>query len=105
MASQGVLTKNSFDTSNGDFTGEFILDSSINAPSVLYANTGYYYASGFTFALKDAQGIELNASDYALSYPSDNYIQFQINNSSFNEQKITVSLQTQTAKQFLQLSD
>jgi hypothetical protein len=46
---QGVLTKQSFDVDTSEFNVEFTAKTSIEAPSVAYLSSDYYYEDGFSF--------------------------------------------------------
>lgn len=67
-----------FNTTTSVFGAEFIADTTIDQPSVLYWNKEYYYPLGFNMKLYNIYGQELSleAGDYTLDKSLKNYAKF-----------------------------
>ena len=61
---QGVLTKQAFDVDTAEFNVEFKAKTNIQAPSVAYLSSEYYYQDGFDFKVTDEAGEALDDSAY-----------------------------------------
>lgn len=47
MATQGVPTSQNFSMETSAFSAEFIVNTKIDAPTIVYVNQPYYYESGY----------------------------------------------------------
>ena len=62
MRTQGTPTKQRFDVDSSKFDVEFTVNTSIEAPSVAYLSSEYYYENGLEYAIMDTDGNALPAS-------------------------------------------
>ena len=51
MATQGVPWIMSFYPESGEFVCKYTIESAIDAPTVIYLNTDYWYRYGYTYDL------------------------------------------------------
>ena len=76
-----------FDSTTGDFTFEFELNTSITEPSVVYLNSLYYYPQG-TVTKITCDGVELTPQ----LTQSENFLSFTITDQAYNGKLITVDI-------------
>lgn len=60
---QGTLTSQSFDTTTGLFNASFVFNATVNAPSVIYTSSEYWYTN-MRVCTVSHNGTELTAKDY-----------------------------------------
>lgn len=48
-----------FDSETASFNSNFVLDTSIEAPSLLYLNSEYWYPKGYILTFQDVENSEL----------------------------------------------
>lgn len=64
-ATQGVPTFQNFNMDTSEFNADFTVNTSIEAPTVLYLNKQYYYPNGVNIEFTDKQtGIQLRADQF-----------------------------------------
>jgi len=65
QATQGVPTYQNFNSDSGEFVGEYIVDTDIEAPTRIYTNREYWYPEGVDIEvyLKVDSGKEMLAHD------------------------------------------
>jgi len=73
---QGALEQINFDKTTGDFKGEFVYDASIDAPTVLYFSSQFWYPQGFEHAILDAAGRPVAETSFVQNDFVDNYWYF-----------------------------
>jgi hypothetical protein len=61
MTTQGVPTTFDFNTYTGEFKADFTIDTSVDAPSVMYLNKEFFYPHGYNVSLH-IDGVKLDAS-------------------------------------------
>jgi len=86
---QGQLTKLNFNTVTGTFNGEFIVNTEIAAPTVLYASKKYWYPHGKQVNLH-VDGEKLTEDQVQVDDSDKNYYKFQITDASLNGKTIKV---------------
>ena len=74
-----------FNTTTGNFRGTFILDTSIDAETVVYVNTEYWYPDGFHVIFYD--GYKIIKQEYGFDGA---HISFKIEDKNLNGHEITV---------------
>lgn len=82
-----------FNSTNANFDAKFVVDTSIQEPSVIFWSKAYY-PLGFNFKLFDSQGTHLSMSsgDYTLDLSSVSYAKFTVLKPSLNSQTLTLSI-------------
>ena len=63
---QGTPTSMDFNENNSHFSLTYTVDTSIDAPTVIYANQEYYYPTGYDLYLKSGNKL-VPTTSYALS--------------------------------------
>lgn len=91
MATQGVVKAMNFNQDDSFFTGEFTVDTSIEAPTVIYTSAEFYYPRGKAVVLM-ANHVYLDASQYSLDDADANRYKFTITDKSLNGQLVTIKL-------------
>ena len=51
---QGIPTKNLFDSETAKFTGEYTVNTSISKPTLVFKSDEYYYMDGYSMTITDA---------------------------------------------------
>jgi len=86
MATQGVPTSQNFSMETSDFAAEFIVNTAIDAPTVVYVNQPYYYEAGYDYKLScEEEQVVVDTSD-------SRYIKFQVKDAALNGQKVTIEV-------------
>jgi hypothetical protein len=83
MSTQGVPTYQNFDMKTSNFSATFEVNSSINAPTVVYLNQKYYYPEGFNYTLSVPADFDLSDS---------RYIKFQITDPTTNGSQVSIKI-------------
>lgn len=86
---QGQLTKLDFNDFTGTFRGEFIADTNIDAPTVLYANKKYWYPHGIQVNLH-VGGKTLTEAQVTVDDTDKNHYKFQITDPTLNGKTVNV---------------
>ena len=77
---QGILTKQAFNTENADFSAEFTYKSSVQAPTRIYLNSEYWYTKGVVCSVSDLN-ILTDISDLAeWNQITDDYLEVYFDN-------------------------
>ena len=87
MRTQGTPTKQTFDVDTSEFNVEFTVNTDVNAPSVAYLSSTYYYENGITYTIAAADGTALPTTSVSAEY-KDNLLSFTISDSSYNGKTI-----------------
>jgi len=83
-AAAGEIIKNDFETTDGSFKGEFIVDSSISEPTVVYKSDEYWYPNGFNVEVTDANGVALSSDEVSVEEIKHNYLGISITGDRLN---------------------
>ena len=98
QSTQGVLVSMKFNDTTSNFDATFKVDTSINAPSVLYWNTQYWYPSGISIVVTDSQGGMLtDDKDYVVDHTLGSQVHLTIVNTELNGTNINVSVKSQVS--------
>jgi len=62
-----------FDTASSNFKGTFLVDTSINAPTIVFKSDEYYYQNGYDLSVS-SEGVVLASDDFELDLSVHNYI-------------------------------
>jgi hypothetical protein len=87
-----------FNTTTGEFRASFTVDTSINAPTVIYTSDEYYYPNEYTMIVLNTVGQEINDSDVVIKQVKHNYIGFQIVNSKYDNETVQVVIIPKASK-------
>ena len=88
---QGVLTKQAFDVDTAEFNAEFTANTSIEAPSVAYLSSEYYYQDGFSFKVTDQAGQALAESAYTAK-AEGNTLEVTVIDAAYDGQTIKIAV-------------
>lgn len=91
MYSQGVPTLTEFDMDSGIFNAAITLDTSIEAPSVLYTNAEYYYPNGKEVSFMVGK-IALTEDQYTVEGLDQNYTSFTVTDKALNGQSLSIKV-------------
>jgi hypothetical protein len=82
-----------FNSTNANFDAKFVVDTSIQEPSILYWSKAYY-PLGFNFNLYDSKGtlLSMSSGDYSLDLSTTSYAKFTVLKSDLNGQTLTLSI-------------
>ena len=89
MATQGVPTFQNFNTNDGVFKADIMVDASITAPNVLYLNKEHWYPHGVRVTLH-VDGEALNETQVAIDFSDSRYYKFQVQDPQLNGKTINV---------------
>jgi len=91
MYSQGVPTKTEFNTQDSIYTAEIRLNTSIEAPTVVYCNGEYHYPNGHEVELK-VDNVPLTADQYTIDGQTQesNYTNITVTDKSLNEKTLSI---------------
>lgn len=92
--SQGTLESVNFNKITKVLKATFTLDTTIQAPTVVYFNQEYTYISGITLSLLSSTGsVLVEGSDFTVDRASeDNYWKVQVTNEAYHKQSVTLIL-------------
>ena len=68
------------------FTAEFLVDTEIPAPTVVFVNQPYYYPNGFEFIVSGA------GDAYEVDFSDSRYIKFRITEACLKGAKIKIEV-------------
>ena len=89
MATQGQLKTQEFDTASGNLKATFIVDTSINAPTIIYASKQHYYPNGYQLAIT-ASGVSLEEGQYEVEANDDNHISVKVTDPKYQALELTI---------------
>jgi hypothetical protein len=75
---QGTIIRNKLNRDTAYFEGEIEIDTSIDAPTIIYAmhkgKTWPWYPNGYTYKFTDSYGNELKSYQIRVEQPDPNHI-------------------------------
>ena len=89
MATQGVQTFQNFNTYTGVFKADFTIDTTIDAPTVVYLNQQYFYPDGVVVSLH-VDGEKVNASQVQIDFSDTRYYTFQVTDELLNGKSLSL---------------
>ena len=100
-ATQGQLKSMKFEADNGGkFSATFVLDKTIQAPSVLYRNEKIYYPYGYVVKVVDEKGAELAKEQVVVNvaYPD---IEIQVVDDMLDGKLVGINIEPKVKPTFL----
>jgi len=95
MATQGVPTLNAFDTETAGLIANWTLDANVDAPTVLYLNSEYWYPNGYTYTVS-VDGTDAPTTAYTVDATDKQRLAIQFTEPSYDQKTVSVTV---TAKQ------
>lgn len=89
MAAQGVPTLFNFDMESSAFEAEFTVDTSIQAPTILFASKEYYYPNGTQVTIT-VDGVELTTSQVEYFETDDNHMKITVTDSTLSGKTVRI---------------
>ena len=99
QATQGIPVYMKFNVADALFHAIFVLDTAIQAPTLVYWNQEYWYPNGFTHSLvSGSQTVLTEKVDYELDLATLGYAKIKILNSALNGETLNFEMRPKTAQ-------
>lgn len=89
MATQGVPTLFDFDMDTANFEAEFTVDTSIQAPTILFASKQYYYPNGTDVSIT-VDGVTLTEDQVVVDNSDENHFNITVTDQTLNGKTVNI---------------